>query len=368
LVTNGFGFTPQALAEQNVTVSINQPFQIGYNLDALDIALKMPLQDAQMYAERKLIKPVAEAMAQAVESAAALWIYQNTNSYVGVLGTNPTTTLQYFQARAALVNKACPQSGQDEVGRLMDIATFISPQMETSLSQAVATVFQPSSTVSGAFKNGFLGQIAGQDVYESASLYQHTAGTIAGTFTVNGANQNGNSLTVNLTAGDTLNVGDCFTIANVNEVNPQTRRSFGSLFSFCVAQPLVAVGGGADIIQLTSGSTIIGPGSQYQSVDSLPVNGATCTLWNGTTSPNGKSGLNGFTMHSDAYAMASLPLYEPKAAEWAKTATDKRTGLNISWLKMLDPVTRQLISRCDAVFGFGNFYPNNLSIRQLSLT
>ena len=76
---------------------------------------------------------------------------------------------------------------------------------------------------------------------------------------------NVNTMAVNLTGGETLNVGDVFNIAAVNQVNPMTREVLTPVLKqFVVTQPLTAVGGGGDVI--TFSPTLYGPGSQDQVV------------------------------------------------------------------------------------------------------
>jgi len=72
------------------------------------------------------------------------------------------------------------------------------------------------------WKEGYIGDLAGFEFFESNSLYSHTAGTWAGSNTVNGANQSGTAITITATAGDTFNAGDKISFANVNRVNPMT--------------------------------------------------------------------------------------------------------------------------------------------------
>ena len=122
-----------------------------------------------------------------------------------------------------------------------------------SINTPVTSLFQPSDEITMAFKEGSLGRLKGFDVFEEQSLYTHTAGTWAGAVTVNGAGQSGTSLAITCTAGDTFLQGDKIGIANVNMVNPRTRRSPGphTQQTFTVTQPLTGLGAGnaADVLQ-----------------------------------------------------------------------------------------------------------------------
>jgi P22 coat protein - gene protein 5 len=198
--------------------------------------------------------------------------------------------------------------------------------------------------------------------YESQSLQSQTAGTWSGAGglpTINGSNQSGTQLTVNFNAGDTLNVGDKFSIANVNLVNPMTRRIPGHANNkvFTVTVALTAAGGGGDVINFLP--PIYGPGSQYQNVDNLPVNAAALTLWPGTTSPNGKVGTVGLGLTRQAFAIVGAKLYVPKAVEESGAAQDPDTGLSVRKVRAWDPVRSVQVNRMDSLFGLGDLYQDN---------
>ena len=154
-------------------------------------------------------------------------------------------------------------------------------------------------------------------------------GTWATTNTVYGGGQSGTSLIISATAGDTFAVGDKFNLSSVNAANPMTRRIAGkaTLQQFTITQALTAVGGNADTINFLP--AIYGPGSQYQNVDSLPLNGATITLWPGTSSPNGKVGTVGLALSRYAFALVGAKLYVPTAVEKAGSAQDPETGIQL---------------------------------------
>jgi hypothetical protein len=66
----------------------------------------------------------------------------------------------------------------------------------------------------------------------------------------------------------------------------------------------------------------------YQNIDAQPANGATLTLFPGTSSPSGKVGQAGLAFTKEAFAAISLPLPMPKNEEKSSVAaTDPDTGL-----------------------------------------
>ena len=355
LIRNGLGYTPQPINRLAVNVNCNLIKGVDFEWDSIEKALEMERSKEEI--SKQYIEPAVAQIAQQIDSDAALFAYQNMNNIVGQLGVDPNTTTTFMQARQRLIELACPPSGEKGV--------LVPPAVNTALVPALQTLFNPSSDISRQYKQGSIGKLNGFDWYESMSLHRHTAGTVAGAFSVAVAPVSGaNTLTVNLTAGDTLNVGDVINIASVNQVNPMTREVLTTVLKqFVIIQPITAVGGGADVLSISP--TIYGPGSQYQNVDALPaVNGA-ITLFPGTASPNGKSSAQGLVLHPDAFAMVGVKLEIPKAVEIASQTRDPETGIAIRFIRAFDPVQSRMINRWDVLYGFGGLYPDNCGVRVL---
>lgn len=352
-VKQGIAYQPQPIARKFTTATMNQFIQIGFDYDSVEQALKLERTKEDIF--REYFKPGVEQMAQEIDSQAANFAWQNTNHVVGVLGTTPTTVDPFNAARQKILENA---------GMTGEMTFVIAPKVNRSLSSNLTNLFNPSDEISKLFKRGYIGEMAGGRWFESMSLYSATAGTWASAVTVNGANQSGSTLAITDTSGDTFMVGDVISIANVNEVNPVTRRSTGSLKQFVVAQPLT--GTGTD--NLTIQPAIIGPTpggapDQYQNVDALPANGAALTLYPGTTSPNGKTGIQNLCFTRDAFALVSVELETPKAVEFASEKRDPDTGISLRITRTWDPILSRFINRTDALFGFGLLYPDNCSVR-----
>lgn len=354
-VRDGLGYSPQAINRINTTITCNQIFGVDFEWDSAEKALNMERGEDQVRSQ--YIEPIMAQLAQEIDSRCIQWAYQNTNNIVGVLGTNPTTITTFQQARQRLIEKACPPGKKKGM--------VIAPSINTSLVPALANTFNPTSEISKQYKEGSIGILSGFDWYESPALYKHTAGTWASTVSVKGASQSGSSLTITATGGDTFNVGDVFSIANVKAVNPSTRRVIDTSNNaqFVVTQALTAVGGGIDVIQISP--SIFGPGSQYQNVDLLPVDGATMTLFPGTTGPNGLSGLQNLAITEDAFALVGVQLEKPKAVEVSSQTRDPESGIAIRFVRAWDNIQSKMTNRFDVLLGFGNLYPDNCSVRVL---
>lgn len=355
MVRDGLGYSPQTINRINTTVTCNQIFGVDFEWDSFEGALRMERSKEQI--SKQYLEPAMAQIAQEIDTRAALFAYQNTNNFVGVLGTDPNSAATFMAARQRMIELGCPPGGEKGM--------IVPPAVNTALVPALQSLFNPSSEISEQYKEGSLGKLWGFDWYESMSLFRHTAGTwgtpannkISAT-----ANQSGNSITVANTAADTYNVGDIFTIANVNAVNPRTRRLLSTVPKpFVVTAPLVGTGGGVDVLNISP--AIFGPGSQYQNVDALPAANALMTLFPGTAAPNGATSAQGLALHGDAFALVGVKLESPKATELTAQSRDPKTGIPIRFVRMFDPIQSKMVNRWDTVIGFGQLYADNCSVR-----
>lgn len=345
----GLDFDPQGLDRLVTTVTMRDPYGIDFQWDDYEMAVKLERSEDEL--RKNYTSPAADQLAQELDSQCAQFSYQNLSNVVGTLGTDPTGVSTFYAARRRMKEKATP-AGK----RIM----AVSSSMMATFGANITNFFQPGDELSRMFKEGYLGRMGGFDWMESNSLYSHTAGTWAGAVTVSGANQSGTSLVITATAADTFFVGDKFSIANVNAVNPSTRRIAGAANAnnFTITQDLTAVGGaGADTINFLP--AIYGPGSQYQNVDALPANGAALTLWPGTASPNGKVGTVGLALSEYAHCLVGSKLSSPKKVEVCQQEQDPQTKIALRFIRDFDAVHSLYVNRFDQMIGLGNYYQDN---------
>jgi P22 coat protein - gene protein 5 len=353
-IRDGLGYNPQGIDRIATTVSLDQPFGIDFQWDDYEAAVKAERSEEEI--KEQYLEPAGVQLANEIDSRAALFAKNNVSQIVGSLGTDPVSIVYLDQARGRLLQKAGSALAKKR-------AALISSSMQTnSINTPVTSLFQPTDAITEAFKEGSMGKLKTFDIFEEQNLYTHAAGTWAGAVTINGAGQSGSSLTVTFTAGDTVVQGDKISVANVNFVNPRSRRIPGpkTAQTFTITASLTAVGGGVDVISVLP--AIYGPGSQYQNVDALPVNAAALTLWPGTANPNGATGTVGLAISNQAFAIVGMRFYLPKAVEARSQAEDKQTGIPVRFVKAWDPVRSMQIHRFDTVVGFGNLYQDNCAV------
>ena len=348
-IRDGLGYNPQGINRISTTISLDQPFGIDFQWDDYEAAVKAERSEEEI--KEQYLEPAGVQLSQEIDSRAALFAKNNASQIQGSLGTDPVSVQFLDEARRKLLQKACPPDRKR--------AALISSSMQNnSINTPVTALFNPADEIDEAFKEGSLGRLKGFRVFEEQSLYSHTAGTWAAAVTVTGGGQSGYSLINTGTNGDTINQGDKFSVANVNLVNPRTRRIPGpkQAMTFTATANFILTGGNDTVTILPA---IYGPGSQYQNVDALPANGAALTLFPGTASPNGAVGTMGLALTKYAFAIVGMRFYLPKAVEARSQAEDPLTGIPVRFVKAWDPVHSMQIHRFDTVTGFGNLYQDN---------
>ena len=358
LIRDGFTYQEQPVDVRQTTITVDQPFGMDFGYDSIEQALKMGRGEA--WIADTIIDPYMKQMAQEFDSRASNFAYKHTNNIVGSLKTLPTDTTFAGDARQRLIENAATEN---------PFKMIVTPATMNSVVNGTLTQFNPQDAISKAFKKGYYGEARDFTWFESMSLKSHTAGNwqTPASVTVSGPGQSGTSLLINCTSGDTFKDGDVFNIAAVNNANPSTRESTGTLKQIRVVGDFTATGSTITIqISCGDGQGIVGPGDQYQNVDALPLDTALLTLFPGTTTPSAASGKQGLAFNRDAFALVGVNLMMPKAVEMSVIKRDPKTGIAISIIRAFDPIQRRMVNRFDTLIGFGELYSNACAVRALS--
>lgn len=350
-IRSGMTYSAQNISRQTTTINLDQVFGCDFEWDDYEAAVN--LERSQSELEKNYFEPVAAKLHQELESRCAEFAYQNTPNVFGVLGTDATAEDVFLDAEARLFEKSSSDGDHKLILTSRAMSTFLKNQ---------AVQFQPSDEISRQYKKGVVGMAHGMEWFRSNSLYRHTAGTIASTYTVSGAGQSGSSLLVNCTSGDTWKKGDKLSIANVNFLNPNTLRvpAGNQVQHYTVLADVTATGATAT---LSIYPAIVGPGSPYQNVDALPANSAAITHWPGTSSPNGKSGTVNLLLTKHAFGLAGATFKMPKNVEPGSTmARDPNTGLGLRFTRWWDGESSTMKNRWDMCVGFGVLYADEAAV------
>lgn len=357
LIRDGFAYTPQNIERIETTVKVDQPFGIDFDWDTIDRLLNMERGEEKV--KKEYLKPAALYLAAEADKRAALFAYKNTGNITGILGTNPTT----FDATSA----AARQRFMELSSISKDKAIFVPPAVMRAIkggSDGNLARFGPVDDIKKLYREGIVGYADGFEWNESMSLKSHTAGNWQGAVTLSSAVANGaTSLAVTCTTGDTFKEGDVIGLGATYRVNPVTRERTESANTMTVTVAADATGA-ASAATVTIKEPLYFTGN-YQNIDAQPANGATLTLFPGTTSPSNKAGKQGLAFTKEAFAAISLPLPMPENEEKVSQATDPDTGISIAFIRSFDAKERRWINRFDVLIGFGRLHAELASMRIL---
>lgn len=352
-------YAPQPIIDRHTDITCNKIVGWDVEWDSVELALSMPRSEQRI--KKKILVPAMKQIQQQWDSEAANFALLNTPNIVGILGTQPAD----FDAIYGAADERLTQLA----GNSTDKTMFLSPGEARSLRKSAVSYFNPTDEIAKMFKKGYIGEVTGfGQSYQSMSLFRSTSDVWQGVVEVtNTMTADSNQLVVTCTTNDTFTAGTPYNIAGVDDVNPMTLRSIGSLKQFVLLQSTV---GAASSATLTFYPGIVGPGSPYQNVSAYPLAGADLTQYPGTVGANaGITGVNGLAIAKEAFAFVGVKLQNPKAssAEIVSQEQDPDTGLSVAFLRMFDPVSRKWINRFDSLGGFGVLWGDHASIRVLGL-
>jgi hypothetical protein len=332
-VRDGQAWAGQNIDEQYVTMVLSYQKGMDFSMSSKERKLDLNSMTDQ------ILKPYIVRLANQVDADILQQAALNTAQAVGTPGTTPTALSTFLSAGKMLTNQTCPR-GKGERWLMADADT------EASMVDQLKGLFNSQSALAGQYSSAEIGYVAGMNWDVDQNVYTHTAGTYTAQGLVNGANQSGSSLiTDGWTSGGTaLKQGDRFTIANVFDVNPVTKAKLKNLKQFILT---------ADVSDTTGALTasispaIVGPGSPYQNVDSLPANDAQLTMF----SASGTVSATNMVWNAEAISLAIVPLEKPAGVNNASMKYDDQSKVGLRYIEWYDGDTDLWKSRFDVVYG-----------------
>jgi len=335
LVTDGAALQVQDDNEQFTTLTVASQKHIGVNFTSAE--LTMQLDD---FAER-VLKPRISQLASSIDADVAN-AYKSIGNTVGTPGTTPSTSLVLLQAQQKLNENAAVMSPR--------YAT-VNPAANAGLVEGMKGLFNPTDTISRQFKNGMMGMgvLGFDEINMSQSIKQHSTGTRAATGTVTAAAvtaEGSATLTLTVGSGETIAVGDVFTIADCYAVNPQTRESTGSLFQFVALASTTAT---------TTATVTVAPmysaSHALATMLTLPGNNK-AVVFVGAASTQYPQNL---VYHKDAITFATADLLLPQGVDMAARAV--HNGISLRVVRQYDINNDRMPCRIDVLYGFSTIRP-----------
>jgi hypothetical protein len=335
LVTDGAALQVQDDNEQFTTLTVASQKHIGVNFTSAE--LTMQLDD---FAER-VLKPRISQLASSIDADVAN-AYKSIGNTVGTPGTTPATSLVLLQAQQKLNENAAVMSPR--------YAT-VNPAANAGLVEGMKGLFNPTDTISRQFKNGMMGMgvLGFDEINMSQSIKQHTTGTRVATGTVTAAAvtaEGSSTLSLTVGSGETITVGDVFTIADCYAVNPQTRESTGSLFQFVALASTTA--------STTATVTVAAMYSATHALATMLTLPATAkaVVFVGAASTQYPQNL---VYHKDAITFATADLLLPQGVDMAARAV--HNGISLRVVRQYDINNDRMPCRIDVLYGFSTIRP-----------
>jgi hypothetical protein len=335
LVTDGAALQVQDDNEQFTTLTVASQKHIGVNFTSAE--LTMQLDD---FAER-VLKPRISQLASSIDADVAN-AYKYIGNSVGTPGTTPSTSLVLLQAQQKLNENAAVMSPR--------YAT-VNPAANAGLVEGMKGLFNPTDTISKQFKNGMMGTgvLGFDEVNMSQSIKQHTTGSRAATGTVTAAavtSEGASTLTLTVGSGETIAVGDVFTIADCYAVNPQTRESTGSLFQFVALSSSTAT---------TTATVTVAPiysaNNALATVNALPGNNKAVVFVGAASSQYAQN----LVYHKDSITFATADLLLPQGVDMAARAV--HNGISLRVVRQYDINNDRMPCRIDVLYGYNTIRP-----------
>ena len=368
--TAGPALNVEDFVESSIPVTLTNQFHVDTQFITSDLLLSMDLFS------KRVLKPKIATIANKIDATVANMMATNTANIVGTAGTAPTTLAPFLTAGALLSTEATPMDGE----RYMVIDQF----SQASMINGLSGLFNPQASIGEQYKKGQMTkQTVGFDWYMDQNVYAQTFATLAGSpqFSTTGTSSalltsgwadTGTMQTKGWTASTAvLNVGDVFSVAGVNMVNPQNRQSVNQVRYFVVRPPVgtpsngtfVAqtdvfgnvVGGtytsdGSGLLQVTIASCVISAG-QFQNVSAAPANSAAITLF-----ASNKTSPQSLAFHRDAFTLVSADLPLPGGVDTAARASHKDIGVSMRVVRQYTINNDALPTRIDVLYGVAPLY------------
>lgn len=322
----------QNVDEATVPFVINKRKHVSWEFNTQDLTLTI-----EKFSER-YIQPAAIALSNIVDSDLC-GLHEDLFFNSGAAGTTQSTFAGF----------ADPAKVMNDVAVPMDKRNLVLDPTSALAVSTFQTALNAPNMVNQTVRSQKMGDVYGMSTFMDQNIKKHTAGTQDGNYVINGANQTGSSLAVNTGTG-TWVVGDQFTIAGVNSVNPVNFEDTGDLQVFVVT---AASAGGA--VNLSIAPSIITSGA-YQTVTGSPANGAAIT---GVATHKAN-----LAFHRNAFGLVMVPLEMPDGAVFKSRATDEDAGISIRVIKSYDVDEDTDIIRLDILYGVKTIYPE-LGVRFL---
>jgi hypothetical protein len=334
-VRSGKTIDVQDVEEKNVTLT--RATQRGVDIKYSSAELTQDLVMGEF--GRTKIQPAMATLAAYIDNFIMDLAYKEIYQTVTLPTTN-VDRVDILNAGVKLDNGTAPRDGRRYC--------ILNPQAMADVVNDMSGLFNNAKSLSQQYDDGIIKVHAlGFNFGMSQNVDTHTCGSYDGAYLVNGAPTEGSSTLAVDTGTGTMTVGDVFTIANVNAVNPLTKQSTGQAQNYVVT---AAYAGGAGNVSVAPAFISTGP---YQNIDALPANNAATTEI-GTASTAYPQNL---AFHADFGAVGFCDLEIPKGVPAGAAMRKVEDGISLRLINFYDGINDDSYLRLDVLFGYKTVIP-----------
>lgn len=325
----------------------------GVDLEYDDVALTLTMDNFQ----DRYIDPVMARIANEIDYTGML-LYKDVYNFVGAPNAIMSSRTTYLSAGVLLDNTGTPRRGKSARNFV------ISPQMQASLSDNQAALFNTQRVIGEQNDSGEMGTTLGFDFAMDQNTAAHTIGNqVSGTPVVNGANQTGSSIITDgwtASQGSALKQGDILTFASVSGIIPNTATktgngvSTGALQQFVVTADCDADSGGNITIPISP--PIITSGA-FQTATQSPADNAVILIFTSATAYGTLTCKQALAFNRQAFTRVMVDLPVPGGVDMGGRIKDKESGLAFRLVRAYDVRGNSRPTRVEALWGWSTLYP-----------
>lgn len=338
-VRSGAALSVQDHVEENLTLTVDK--QLGVDTSFSSEELTMDLDDFST----RVLEPKMADLASAIEEA----LLAKAQTAVGTV-IDGVTFKDFNLARAYLTNQACPQDNMR--------TALVDPLTSADLVDSLKGLSQDSTSVAKQYKEGILARTAGFDWYENSRIPTVTLpADIAGwAVTSIGAADavTGLSNTIAIdgaTAGQVIAAGTAFTVAGVNAIHPQTKKTYSYAYTFVVQSDVTVGVGGVATLTVHPFGAVAAAGARAN-VSAAPGAADAITVLGGV---GGAVVAQNLAYHKDFFTVAFADLILPKGTDMA--SRQQYDGISMRMIRDYDISTDVFAVRFDVLFGSQGLRP-----------
>jgi len=340
-VREGAVMDAQDVTESTIQLVVATQRGVDINFSSAELTLSM-----DDFADR-ILSPAMSRLAAEIESeviaACYPYVYKFENT---TFGTKPVLA-DVLAARAKLAQGLAPRDNR---------FLMVDSLAANSIITDGKSLFAPASEIARQYSMGLLGTVGSFQCFESEMTPVHTNGSrtdatpVVDISTI--TNGDATITTTGQTSGQTLKAGDVFTIADVYDVNPETKVAYGHLKQFAITADKTC--DATDVFSITP--AIYKSGAKQNCY---------AAAWTGSKAivhvAAGGSGTastaytNSLAFHKDAFTMVTADLIMPTGVDFA--ARKVIDGISLRVVRAYDINNDKFPCRMDVLFGAKTIRP-----------